>query len=174
MKLKTISLLAMLLTPLAAQSFDFDDGGPITVNADNARLDDIAGTAVYTGQVEIRQNQTVMTADRVVLYRNDSGLDRIEAEGSPARYQQPADSEGGATDARARRILYSASENTLTFERNAVIEQDGNRFSGDLIHYDTSNRVVTAETRAEDSDSQGRVEMVIQPRQSGSGDSGSR
>lgn len=174
MKLKAISLLALLLAPLAAQSFDFDEGGPITVNADNARLDDTAGTAVYTGQVEIRQKETVMTADRVVLYRNDDGLDRIEAEGNPARYQQPADSEGGATDASARRIVYSATNNTLTFERNAVIEQNGNRFSGDLIHYDTGNRVVTAETRPGEDDSQGRVEMVIQPRQSGAGEGGSR
>ena len=164
----TLALLLGLGLPATSLAFDLTTGQPITVSADSARLDDVAGTAVYTGRVEIRQQDTVMNADRVVLYRSQEGLDRIEAEGSPARYRHPADGQIAETSARARRILYSAAENTLTFEREAVIEQDGNRFSGDLIHYDTGNRVVTAETRPGDSDSQGRVEMVIQPKTSGS------
>lgn len=167
-----LALCGFLLTLcLPVSAFDLTSGQPITVSADSARLDDAEGTAVYTGKVEIRQDRTLMTADKVVLYRNAEGLDRIEAEGNPARYRQPAVEGDGETDASASQIRYSAANSTLILERNAVIEQAGNRFSGDVIHYDTLNRVVNAEGRPGEPDSQGRVEMVIQPRQPGASDS---
>ncbi|MDX1598781.1 MAG: lipopolysaccharide transport periplasmic protein LptA, partial [Marinobacter sp.] len=45
-------------------------------------------------------------------------------------------------------------------------EQNGNLFRGDIIHYDSVDRVVTAEGAANDDNGNGRVEMIIQPRSS--------
>ena len=160
-------LLAALLTALIAgpvAAFDLDSDTPIKVSADNARLDDGKGIATYTGEVELEQGNTHLTADRVVLYRTQEGLSRIEASGSPARYRQPTRGGEGETDARAMNITWSATDNQLTFERDAVIEQNGNLFRGDVIHYDTAARVVTAEGGADSAEGSGRVEMVIQPR----------
>ena len=70
----------------------------------------------------------------------------------------------GETDARALTITWSASDNRVTFKREAVIEQGGNLFRGNIIHYDSAERVVTAEGSADQGDGSGRVEMVIQPR----------
>ena len=161
------SLLAALLTvgmigPAAA--FDLDSDTPIKVTADNARLDDGQGIATYTGTVELEQGNTRLSADRVVLYRTEDGLSRIEASGTPARYRQPARNGEGETDARALNITWSATDSRLTFEREAIIEQNGNLFRGDVIHYDTAGRVVTAEGGADTGEGSGRVEMVIQPR----------
>ena len=163
------TLVLALLAPLAwtaapAVAFDLDSDTPIRVNADNARLDEGRGIATYTGTVELEQGNTRLNADRVVLYRTDDGLSRIEASGTPARYRQPGDSGKGETDARALNIIWSATDDRLTFERNAVIEQNGNLFRGDVIHYDTADRVVTAEGGADTGEGSGRVEMVIQPR----------
>lgn len=154
--------MAGLANPVAA--FDLDSDEPINVSADKARLDDAQGIATYTGAVELVQGSTHLTAERVVLYRNAQGLKRIEADGSPARYQQPVTGGVGETDARARNITWSASDKQLTFEREAVIEQNGNEFRGDVIHYDTEQRVVTAEGGEDTGSGPGRVEMVIQPR----------
>lgn len=155
------ALLAVVITGPAA-AFDLDSDSPIRVTADNARLDDGQGMAVYTGDVELEQDSTRLNADRVVLYRTANGLSRIEATGTPARYRQPTPEGGGETDARALNITWSATDSQLTFEREAVIKQNGDLFSGDVIHYDTTGRVVTAEGSAGDGD--GRVEMIIQPR----------
>ncbi len=163
---KRCSLLAVLFvlgTP-TANAFELDSGTPIRVKADSARLDDTAGVATYTGSVEMTQGDSRLTADRVVLYRSEEGVSRIEATGQPARYRQPAAKGNGETDARALSITWSADDNRVTFEREAVIEQGGNLFRGDVIHYDSVNRVVTAEGSAEPGDGDGRVEMVIQPR----------
>ncbi|MDX1756725.1 MAG: lipopolysaccharide transport periplasmic protein LptA [Marinobacter sp.] len=160
--LATLTACALLAPPVSA--FDLDSDAPITVNADSARLDDSQGIATYTGDVVVTQLNTQLTADRVVLYRGESGLNRIEATGQPAHYFQPSNTLGEATDARAHIITYSAPDHRLTLEREAVIEQGGNLFRGERIHYDTENRVVTAEGSADGNNGQGRVEMVIQPR----------
>ncbi|MBO6848984.1 MAG: lipopolysaccharide transport periplasmic protein LptA [Marinobacter sp.] len=161
---KLIATLAALLFAGSAAAFNLDSDVPITVNADNARLDDGKGIATYTGDVVMTQGETELTADRVVLYRDETGLQRIEATGQPAHYRQPATEGQGKTDARALNITYSAPESRLTFEKEAVIEQNDNLFRGDIIHYDSVERVVTAEGAANDNNGGGRVEMVIQPR----------
>lgn len=157
------ALLTLAMTGPAA-AFDLNSDIPIKVTADNARLDDGKGIATYTGDVELVQGKTQLNAQRVVLYRDANGLSRIEAFGSPAHYRQPTIEGTGETDAKALNITWSASDQQLTFEQEAVIEQNGNVFRGDVIHYDTARRVVTAEGGAADGEGSGRVEMVIQPR----------
>jgi len=158
-----IPVLLALVAPFA-NAFELDSDTPIRVSADKARLDDGQGIATYTGAVEMSQGNIRLTADRVVLHRSDKGVSRIEANGQPARYFQPAVKGEGETNAQALRIVWSADDNRVTFEREAVIEQDGNLFRGDVIHYDSVNRVVTAEGSVDQGDGGGRVEMVIQPR----------
>lgn len=167
-----LTLLLLLLATPAANAFNLDSDTPIRVNADNARLDDSQGVATYTGDVEMTQGNIRLTADRVVLHRSDEGVRRIEANGEPARYRQPAVKGEGETNAQALNIVWSADDNRVTFEREAMIEQDGNLFRGDIIHYDSAERVVTAEGSADQSDGDGRVEMVIQPRNSGKNSNG--
>lgn len=153
-----------------ALAFDPDSDTPINVSADSARLDDGQGIATYTGAVELVQGKTRLTAEHVVLYRNAEGLGRIEATGSPARYQQPVAGGEGETDARAKNITWSAADKRLTFEREAVIVQNGDEFRGDVIHYDTEHRIVTAEGGTDTGSGSGRVEMVIQPRSGSNSD----
>lgn len=159
-------LLAVLaaLPGVPVLAFDLDSDVPITVSAGNARLDDAQGVATYTGEVELTQGQTRLTADRVVIHRDSEGLSRIEATGSPAHYRQPTEDGAGETDARAHTITWSTQDRQLTFEGDAVIEQNGNLFRGDTIHYDTARRVVTADGGQGTGAGNGRVEMVIQPR----------
>jgi lipopolysaccharide export system protein LptA len=159
-----IVFAAGLLAASPAMAFDPDSNAPITVKADSARLDDTKGTATYTGTVVLTQGKTRLTAERVVLFRDDNGLSRIEASGHPAHYQQPARDGSGETDASALTITWSATDSELTFKRDAVIEQNGDLFRGDIIHYDTARRVVTADGGPANGDGTGRVEMVIQPR----------
>ncbi|WP_297791820.1 lipopolysaccharide transport periplasmic protein LptA [uncultured Marinobacter sp.] len=158
--------LAACLFAGSAVAFSLDSDVPISVKANSARLDDSKGVATYTGNVHLTQGATELTADKVTLYRDAEGLRRIEATGKPAHYRQPARDGQGETDARALNIIYSAPESRLTFKRKAVIEQNGNLFRGDIIHYDSVDRVVTAEGAANDDNGNGRVEMIIQPRSS--------
>ena len=112
--LLAIAMLSSLMT-LPAWAFDLDSDVPIKVNADHARLDDNQGIATYTGDVILTQGETRLDADRVVLFRNAEGLNRIEATGNPAHYRQPTRDGNGETDARATNITWSAQDKQLTF-----------------------------------------------------------
>jgi len=162
------SLLLIAAAVIAPASgvlaFDAQSDTPIEVEADNARLDDRAGTATYTGNVVIIQGETRLKADEIVLQRRDGELDTITATGQPAHYEQPARADEPPLQAEAERIIFARQENTLTFERNALIEQEGDTFRGDVIRYDTVERVVTASGGEADETRDGRVRMVIQPR----------
>lgn len=167
-RLLLISTLALGPT-LPALAFNLDSNEPIRVTADSARLDDTQGTAVYRGNVEVRQGGILLTADRVDVSRNAAGLDRIDATGRPATYYRPATETEGAVDAEALTIHYSASKNLLRFERDAVVKQGGDEFRGAVINYNTDNRVVTGEGLTADGEGSGRVEMIIQPRGNNAG-----
>ncbi|WP_150909806.1 lipopolysaccharide transport periplasmic protein LptA [Marinobacter halotolerans] len=156
-------LVLMLLAPPVA-AFNLESDTPIRVTADTARLDDSKGVATYTGSVEMTQGDIRLTAERVTVTRSEEGVSRIQASGQPARYRQPAVEGQGETDARALEIQWSAEDNRVTFRGEAVIEQGGNLFRGQVIHYDSAERIVTAEGSDESGGGDGRVEMVIQPR----------
>lgn len=163
------ALLALIaITVFApAAAFDFESDAPIAVSANSARLDDSTGVATYTGDVVVTQNETRLTAERVVLERGDQGISRIEATGEPARYQQAAGEDQAQVDARARNIVYTTNDSQLIFTNDAVIEQGRNLFRGERILYDTAARVVTAEGGSDKDGTSGRVEMIIQPRGAG-------
>lgn len=169
-RLLLVVLVPWLALSHTAHGFDMESDAPISVKADNARLDDSAGRATYTGNVQIQQDQTRLFADRVELYRDAQGLSRIEAFGNPARYEHPQTPEAPATDARAAEIEFLGSENLLTFREDAVIRQAGDVFRGDIIRYNTEERVVTAERAGTGEGSQ--VEMIIQPRRGNDGENG--
>lgn len=158
-------LAAMLMAAfsLPLHAFDLESDKPIEVESDSARLDDQDDTATYTGNVRVTQGEARLTADRVVLHRGSSqSVDRMEATGKPATYEQPETREGPAVYAEGETIIYAADEDRITFERKAFIRQDGDTFRGNRIVYDLTDRVVTASS-SEDDDSD-RVEMTIQPR----------
>ena len=165
------ALLAALLTAGQAAAFDPDSNQPIRITADSARLDDTQGTAVYTGDVRLVQGEAILEAERVELQRNEQGIQRIDSTGTPAHYFQPARGDQQATDAWALSITWSAEDSVVTLEKQARIQQGDNEFRGDIIHYDTTRRVVTAEGGQTETGDSGRVEMVIQPRSSEQPDS---
>ncbi|MCK7546108.1 lipopolysaccharide transport periplasmic protein LptA [Marinobacter bryozoorum] len=159
------ALLLLALAPaLPAAAFDMNSGAPIRITADSARLDESQGSAIYRGNVDVRQGEVLLTADRVEVYRGSEGLDRIHARGQPATYDRPATASEGAVHAEALEIRYSASENLLRFEQQATVKQGEDEFRGAIITYDAANRIVTGEGRTGDGEGSGRVEMVIQPR----------
>jgi len=163
---RLLALLTGLLLAGSASAFDLNSDQPIKVSADSARLDDTEGTAVYTGDVRLVQGEAYLNADRVILHRNEQGVSKVESWGTPAHYSQPARDGQKATDAWALEITWSADENVIVLKQQARIEQGSNEFRGDMIHYDTVRRVVTAEGGSTESGDSGRVEMVIQPRNS--------
>ncbi|MDC8803372.1 lipopolysaccharide transport periplasmic protein LptA [Halomonas pacifica] len=153
-------LLGLTLTaPALAQQSE-----PIEVEADRLELDDRAGTAVYSGAVEIRQGNLQLTGARVEIQRNDAGeVSRLTATGERAYLEQtPAD--GERIQGWGRTIVYHAAERRVELIDRAELHRGADTFNGAYVEYLIDRRLVEARADAEGTERQ-RVRMTLTPEQ---------
>ncbi len=158
-----LSVLCLMLST-AAWALTADSNEPIHIEADKAELDDTKGFAKYTGDVRISQGTSTLEADIVTIHANNEGLIRIEATGDPAHFQQQMEQDQPATHAYGSNIVYTHATRTIRIQKNARLEQEKNSFQGDVIEYNTQNRIVTASGSGDKSEPGGRVELIFHPK----------
>ncbi len=137
-----------------------DSQQEIRISSDSALMDKIQGQLVYSGHVEMIQGTLNIQADRITLIRNDDGLEKVIAEGKPARYEQTIVANEGTTQAYGETIIYHADNEELTLLKNAGIEKQGNVFAGEKIVYLMKEQRIKADSQA----SNERIRVVIQPK----------
>lgn len=161
-----MSLAALLLTLAAAgaQALPEDRNQPIHITADKAVRDEKQGFTVYEGNVHMQQGTLEIDANRITVYHEVLEADRILAEGNPAHLQQKPEPGKGLMHARGRTIEYFKGEERVLLRRNASIEQDGSRVTGESIEYFIEKQLIRADsatTESKPGESNGRVEVVI-------------
>ncbi len=162
-------LIATLLVLLSTHAIAFTatNNAPIKIQSDHAELDEVKGLSVYTGEVVITQDTTVLTSDKVIVYTNKSGLIKLEAFGAPAKFSHQQEGEALPTHAYGRKIIYTRADEMLTLIDDAKLEQGKNTFRGTTIEYNTVSRIVTAEGSEQKSQ---RVEIIVHPVKTDSGE----
>ncbi|WP_299316323.1 lipopolysaccharide transport periplasmic protein LptA [uncultured Halomonas sp.] len=166
---RTCVLLLCLLLPLAAAptlAQGRDAEAPIEVEADRLDLDDRAGTAVYTGDVDIRQGSMRLTGDRVEIQRNAQGqLSRAIATGERAYLEQQPDPAEPVVRGWGRTIIYHVAERRMELIDRAELHQGGDTFDGGHLEYFLDRRVVQARSEGEGVEGRQRIRMTLQPEQ---------
>jgi len=165
MRLKLFLLMigCVFSAPVLASSDDSQQ--PVHIEADRAEIDETLGVMTYTGHVVVRQGGIEMRADTVVVYSKEGELQRITAQGQPARYQQKR-VDGKMVRGTSQRMEYSAKSNQVVLLGDAQFWQGGNRFGGHRIQYDPdAERVVAnAGSNTNKAGEQQRVTVTLQPR----------
>ncbi|UXZ55207.1 lipopolysaccharide transport periplasmic protein LptA [Halomonas sp. 7T] len=157
-----IALLA-LAVPLSAAAQTTQ--APVEVEADRLDLDQRAGTAVYSGNVNIRQGEMQLRGERVEIQRNDAGeLARATATGERAYLRNQLEDEETPMEGWARRIIYHVAERRVELIDQAELTQRGDRFQGGRLEYFIDREVVQARSDVDGSESQ-RIRMTLQPSQ---------
>ncbi len=154
-------LLLGLLLAGGAVALPDDRDQPIHITADQALRDEKKGMTVYSGNVHMNQGSMQIDADKLTIYHMAEDVERVIAEGRPARMQQQPDPERGTVFARARIITYYRSEDRVRLEREAHIERDGATVTGDSIDYFIADELVKADSDQAQTGS--RVQVVIPP-----------
>lgn len=161
--IKTISSVIILLASAYSYSLESDADAEMTIQSDHAEFDRMTGIAVYTGRVILEQGTLLIRADKITLYSDeDQKLTKSVAIGKPAHYQQLMEGDEGPTEAEGQTITYLAEEKIITLLKDALLEQEGNSFSGSKIIYDIRNENIKA-TGVNENQPNGRVKMTIQP-----------
>ncbi|AVI63088.1 lipopolysaccharide transport periplasmic protein LptA [Halomonas sp. GFAJ-1] len=163
MKVLICTALLALAVPLSAAAQTTQ--APVEVEADRLDLDQRAGTAVYSGNVNIRQGEMQLRGERVEIQRNDAGeLARAIATGERAYLRNQLDGETTPMEGWARRIIYHVAERRVELIDQAELTQRGDRFQGGRLEYFIDREVVQARSEVDGSESQ-RIRMTLQPAQ---------
>jgi lipopolysaccharide export system protein LptA len=141
-----LALWLCLALPVFALTTDKDQ--PIEVEADSAELDEVKNVSIYRGNVIVTQGSIRMTGDVMTVYQTETDdLDYLIMEGRPATYRQLPDDSEIYDEAEALRMEYYELKNRVVLVDKAVVTQEGLRFSGDRIEYDTELSKVKAWSR---------------------------
>ena len=122
MKSLLYTALFALAVPLSALAQNSQ--APVEVEADRLDLDQRAGTAVYTGNVDIRHGGMQLRGERVEIERNEAGeLSRATSTGERAYLRHQAEGQEGPTEGWARRIIYHVAERRVELIDQAELTQ---------------------------------------------------
>lgn len=158
---KTLILFILLIISQGTLALSTDRNQPITIEANKATIDDASGTAIYEGNVVIMQGSIRMTANKVTLnYTAKQTLDKVVAEGEPVHFKQSPDGDKADINAKANRMEYFASKNTIHLTQGAELWQGQDSFAGEHITYNTHDGIITANKGKNET---GRVKVTIQP-----------
>lgn len=155
-----IVLLASRLT--AAEALDSDKYEDMHIISNTATYDRDQSVIIYEGNVQANQGSSHLDGHKIVLYQmpNDKNkIEKIIAYGKPAHYNTLPNPHKARLYVEALTITYDPNKKTVLLEENALVNQDGNVFSGPHIWYDMANGVVHSLTNSRNE----RTEMIIQP-----------
>ncbi|WP_280546667.1 MULTISPECIES: lipopolysaccharide transport periplasmic protein LptA [unclassified Halomonas] len=164
--LLTLAMVGLLMGSAPTLALEGDASAPVEVTADRLDLDDRAGTAVYTGDVDIRQGSMQLTGARVEIQRNDQGqLARATATGERAYIEQKPAPDEPLVRGWGRTIVYHVAERRIELIDRAELHQSGDTFDGGYLEYFLDRRVVQARAEAEGVNERQRVRMTLEPEQ---------
>ncbi len=158
----TLMLMCCASVPLTTvQALPSDQNQPVSLEADRATYNERTGITTYTGNVLITQGSVRIEADSIVVnLTSNRSIKDATAQGRPARFQQQISTEKGLARGEGQSVVYDAQAGIVTLTGNALLTQDGARFSGNSIRYSITKGDVEAL-----GNTQNRVKIVIPPNQ---------
>lgn len=159
-------LVGLLMVPFMAMALPADRQQPIKINSDTADIDNKTGISVYRGDVVMTQGTTRITGDIITIYTRDREVTRVIAQGNKTRayYEELQPGEQGIVQAWGNTIRYDINSDQVELIKNAQLSQKGDNFKGEKIYYNVALQTVNAKGTPDQGEN-GRVQMVIQPRQ---------
>jgi len=157
-------LLLLCLLPLSALAVREDVEQPVNLEADSVVFNKQAGTAVYTGRVEISQGTLRITADRIEISAPGNEIQSIRAAGRPVNFRQTMDN-GRQAVGKAELIQYLVPQKLLVLTGGATLSQDRDTFASNRIEYSTATGELKAggSTSTAGTQKPGRVRATFYP-----------
>ncbi|VVE11915.1 Lipopolysaccharide export system protein LptA [Pandoraea pneumonica] len=170
------AVLGALASPLAhAERADRDK--PLNIEADHLSYDDLKQVNIFTGNVTMTKGTIILKADRVEVTQDPEGYQYATAyykPGGPLAYmRQKRDGLDEYIDGWGETIYYNGKTEVATLTTRATLKRlaGGTRVldevHGSVITYDTYNEVYTANSGADQINSnnpKGRVRATLAPR----------
>jgi lipopolysaccharide transport protein LptA len=136
---------------------------PIQIHSDYMQFDINTGNSIYLGNVRFVQGKIDLSGDRVNVSSKDGKVIKVHVEGTPARYQDS--NESGRVLAQSQQMDYEVTENRLTMQGSARLEQDERLVQSQQIIYDTAKKLILAgKSFGADDGKADRVNITLTPK----------
>jgi lipopolysaccharide export system protein LptA len=159
--LKALTIALLWLPAMSLYASTKDAQQPITIEADQAKVDEKRGISTYKGHVVLHQGGILIKGDKLMVYSQEGELEKMIATGKPVTYFQKGETTSTDISGKAQRMEYYANDNRLVLMEGAKLTQGPNQFSGNRITYDTEREVVSATVSESGKE---RVQVTIQPK----------
>lgn len=156
-------LLVLLLISSAAFARSDDIKKPVNIDADSVTFNRAKGYAIYQGNVSIKQGTLNISAAKIEIFAPSNTIVRIEASGSPVKFQQEMD-DGKKATGRANIVRYLVKEKKLLLSGGAKLTQHKDTVSSPSISYSVNTGELKAGGGKKGSKKQtGRVKAIFYP-----------
>lgn len=145
---KWIILLSVtILSCLKAYAEETDQ---IYIEADSIRYEYKKGIVYYDGHVHATQGVTDLQAENMVVYYNKNHkIKQVDALGKLAQYKTLVHENQDQLTASAEKISYYPLANNVILRNQAVINYNNSVFTGPVIFYDMTSKVITSHPNQE-------------------------
>ncbi|PID63765.1 MAG: lipopolysaccharide transport periplasmic protein LptA [Gammaproteobacteria bacterium] len=116
---------------------------PIDLVADSGFYDQMAGIAVYEGNVRAKQGDATIWAHKITITLKNNAADVIEAIGnkkSLVRFEFKGDKQ--PIKGQGQKATYQVPKKIVTLSQNAKIEQGKDLIKGNKLTYDLSKEII--------------------------------
>ncbi len=167
-------LLCLLLCGHAPASLAerADRDQPMQMEADRVTVDDPNQTSTFEGHVKMSQGSLLIEADKIVVTQDKKGYSQVVANGNPAHFRQKREGVNEFAEGFGERIEYDSQAEITNIYGQARVKREGDDVRGEHIIYNTRSgvfQVFGASEKSPGTSSQGRVTIVIQPKEAASG-----
>ncbi len=143
--LLTSSLLALCIYASNSFALESDFSKPINVTSNRQVAELGKNTITFDENVIITQGTIRITADKLVVNRNNKGeISSITAYGQPATFKQTLENDK-PLNSTAKTIHYSPIKQEISLQGNAEIMQENSKLNGEKIVYNIKTEKMVAE-----------------------------
>jgi lipopolysaccharide export system protein LptA len=137
--------LALFINTMVTYAVISDNSKPIVITSDSLQGDLTQHVAIFQGRVAAIQGTRELHSDVGYVYFNEQGqVNQIKATGTPAKTTEILDSQGNRVYGQALTIEYFPLKDFIQYEEEAMLEEHGNIFKGNLITYNIANQIVAS------------------------------
>lgn len=160
-------LLFVLFSSEVAFSRSDDIKQPVNIDAGSVTFNRAKGYAIYEGNVSIKQGTLKLSASKIEIFAPNNAIVRIEASGSPVRFQQTMD-DGKKATGQANIVRYLVKDKKLLFSGNAKLTQHKDTVTSPSISYAVNTGELKAGSKKSSGKGQGdkqsgRVKAIFYP-----------
>lgn len=156
------TLISLSSSAIFALPDDFQK--KLSIEADKVYLNEGKGSAIYEGNVVVKQGTIYIEATKLTISSSTSSkkYNLINAEGTsrkPAIFRQQLDDDGNIVSGQGKNILYNTASSTLEITGNGTIKRAKDIISADSIRYLMKKNIFEAKKKSGGE----RVSITLQP-----------